>query len=127
MKIYFADILLSAANDFLYDGVTDPEEVVGDYYVYSCDAISNANYKTIPGHVSEVLCDLSLHCLKLALFGLGADTTTAEDLFYDCGPLEEDRQGARYMWLIFAAMVAAEENWYFDTVSGDCWYGQGQN
>lgn len=104
MKI--SEILWKAANEQLWDGSN--MRVYGNEFDasrnankrrFSCDAF-NSHYMT---EIS--LCEMRKVKEYLAEFGLDCESMQAFHEF-DSG---EERQGARYSWLMFASMIAEEE------------------
>ena len=89
MKI--SEVLWIAANDWLADGLSDE----GLTY-FSCCAVDEAAY------VDPFLGTVARKFLR----SLGANTRSNSE-FSEFQVLE-DRQGARYAWLMFASMYAEE-------------------
>lgn len=93
MKV--SDILRDAADKFLWDGMYEPSPAL----TYSCDAV-------LGGAMGD--CDFSERRYVRAFLGdLGVDDYG----HYEFDEFEEgeERQGARFLWLDFAALVAEDE------------------
>lgn len=91
MKI--SEILWKAANESLWDGS-------GHHYnreTYSCAAVAEAEGVSVWWESKTVA--------FLKEFGVTPESRTEFDEFKYGG----DQQGARYAWLMFAAMIAEEE------------------
>jgi hypothetical protein len=90
-----AEVLHRAADEFLWDG--ESQRTWDSDYLYSCDAIFAG--LNLPANIRTRI--------KLGLIEMGLD---AEDFYhfddFRAGP---QRQGARYAWLKFAAMIAEEQ------------------
>ena len=62
---------------------------------YSCDAVAHVDVWDYDGDCAEFLYDLGVSCMSTSEF--------------DEFPEGRERQGARYLWLKFAALVAESE------------------
>ena len=87
----FAKTLRSAADVYLWDG-----SVGGSGFAYSCSAASKAAFAT----------DTSMWAIFNFLRSLGVDTEGHHE--FDEFPHGPIRQGARFLWLDFAALYAEE-------------------
>ena len=99
MKI--SDTLWAAANEKLWDGVTLDYEADNLYprkCLFSCDAIRQAYASTGEWTDSPAI-------RFSALLGLDCNSLVAFDEF----EYGAERQGARYLWLDFARLVAEDE------------------
>jgi hypothetical protein len=90
-----AEVLHRAADDFLWDG----RECTSGGVAASCFAVEDA------ANVIGVSADLLDRCFD-GLKAMGVDVSKFDfDDFRD----SPERQGARYAWLKFAAMIAEEQ------------------
>lgn len=98
-----SDLLWKAANEHLWDGKGAPPLSYRE--AFSCCAVFDAANDALPDGAArygddwwparDFLADLGCPTASLSAFSDFAN-----------GP---ERQGARYLWLIFAAMIAEEE------------------
>lgn len=100
MKI--SDILWRAANEHLWDGSSIQE--IGQW-AFSCDAAFEA--ASINPTTLKDMYSYRESAVGEFLEELGCPVTTAISFFdFPEGP---QRQGARYLWLMFAYLVAKDE------------------
>lgn len=97
MKI--SEILHKAADEFLWDGVSCDKHL----FQYSCDAVGGARIASGLSFFDYQTKDF-LHSL-----GLKPRPGSAFIEFEEDDEATEASQGARYLWLKFAALVAEEE------------------
>lgn len=103
MKIYIADILRKAADEFLWDGrKSDP--FCESSCEFSCNSIedcidSMTDIKNKKGFTKKLI--------QKGLREMGLSVLSAKQ-FNEFSNIEE-RQAARYNWLYFAALIAEEQ------------------
>lgn len=98
MSARISEILWRAANEHLWDGCGSAFDT--DSWKFSCDAIS--------GGVGHTGVDSTRALNFIAELGCPRDSHHAFDEFEDDEEAGPESQGARYAWLMFASMVAAE-------------------
>ena len=103
MKI--SEVLHLAAGKYLWDGVTADSH--RGHAEYSCDAVGDAIYAQYRTYITSIEEQELLNDTYEHLQSLGVDSNKYDQFneFEDNG----QRQGARYLWLKFAALVAEEE------------------
>lgn len=94
-----AEILHYAADVCLWDGITSVHWPDAD--PASCCAIGSACVALIPKFSEEYF-----YRIDAGLRNMGLNTDDVNFLTFQRGP---KRQGARYAWLKFAAMIAEEQ------------------
>jgi hypothetical protein len=87
-----AEVLHRAADEFLWNGIREPG---GNLREYSC---GSAYASCGPSYYKKI---------KPGLAAMGLDTDSYTE--FDELPEGPKRQGARYAWLKFAAMIAEEQ------------------
>jgi hypothetical protein len=98
MSERIADTLRRAADLYLSELECDYGDVDGRKYAFSCDAVLAAC-----GHKNCA----ELQEARAFMAELGCKTGSFVEFDeFSCG---EERQGARYLWLMFAASVADDE------------------
>lgn len=103
-KRMLADVLWEAANLHL------PSDDCWDLNVYSCNAALSAEFGKLPmktvGNAREIVRDGSVTDRFLKRLGCSTLNQRGAFLAYREGP---SRQGVRYLWLLLAMHVAADE------------------
>lgn len=112
-KVFIADILWSAANEYLndYPGNHHLSDYCGDITSqYSCDAIDSAICVVA---ITSTECNFIGDGIKWFLESLGFPQIGSGFHVFNHVDTEE-RQGVRYMWLLLAMEVAQDENLFIE-------------
>lgn len=103
-----AEVLHLAADKYLeYDHYYG---IVGEFHkreLFSCDAVDSAAWESFQKWDHDILFDDFIDPIMRGLENMGVNTSSSIQ-FIEYSNLEE-RQGARYAWLKFAAMMAEEQ------------------
>jgi hypothetical protein len=101
-----SDVLWRAANEFLWDGrLPIPSRLDRDRReMYSCDAV----YRAAMANGSSDAWD-TYRAANSFIRSLGCPTYSMYAFRHKELESDEKRQGARYLWLVFAAMIAKEQ------------------